>query len=66
MARTAEAIGMAGWVLVDALLEELDKSDPGLRRRVYEKAIADNQAQAVMSPGGNALDILQVLQSVRL
>ena len=66
MARSAEMIGMAGWVLVDALLQELDKTDPGLRKRVYAKAIAENQAAAVTSPGGNALEILQVLQSVRL
>jgi hypothetical protein len=61
---SAEMIGLAGWVLVDTLLRELEKSDPGIRKRVFQKAIADNQAAARMDPGGNAAAIVAVLQSV--
>ena len=64
MAASAETVGLAGWSLVNTLLEELEQTQPGIRRRVFTKAIADNEAEALSVPGGTATAIADLLKMI--
>ncbi|HEY1604001.1 MAG TPA: hypothetical protein VGF77_00215 [Allosphingosinicella sp.] len=64
MAHSAEITGMANLVLIETLLQELEKIDPGIRERVFDKAIADTRTEASIRPDGNAEAILAVFSEL--
>ncbi|HEX5184953.1 MAG TPA: hypothetical protein VFW19_17580 [Allosphingosinicella sp.] len=64
MAHSAEIMGMANLVLIETLLHELEKSNPGIRERVFDKAVADTKTEASIRPDGNADAILAVFSEL--
>jgi hypothetical protein len=62
---SAEILGLTAFVLVVQALEELDRHQPGILKRVLDNAKRDMAPYAVLKSGGpNPLAILSVLAGI--
>lgn len=52
MAHSPEILGLAGFVLVGQILEELERQQPGSKERILERAKSDMAPYAVLKDGG--------------
>jgi len=63
---SAEVVGLAGFVLLGPILNELERLSPGVKLRVLEDAKASVVQSIHTQPGGQGGAILAVLDEMQL
>lgn len=64
MAHTAEDVGMAAFSLIGGILDELERQHPGSKQRILNGCKVACQQQIATNPGGNAANILNVINMI--
>jgi len=59
---TREGLGAAGYQIVFALLDQLEKSQPGITKNVVQAIIDNNKAVLENGPNTSAQETLEILE----